>query len=64
MKTFERYFIEDKETHVENKNPYYKFCNQEETCDMILKEFKLNPKISHIINGDVLVKREKGRITY
>ena len=60
MKTFERYFIEDKETHVENKNPYYKFCNQEETCDMILKEFKLNPKISHIINGHVPVKEKKG----
>ena len=24
MATFERYFIDDKETHIENKIPYYK----------------------------------------
>jgi len=60
MKTFERYFIEDKTTHTEKKNHYYTFYNEEATCDMILEEFDLNPKISHIVNGHVPVKVKKG----
>ena len=60
MKTFERYFIDDKESHTENKNPYYTFCNTEETCRMILEEFGLNPNISHIVNGHMPVKTLKG----
>ncbi|WP_462335500.1 fructose-1,6-bisphosphatase [Fusobacterium varium] len=60
MKTFERYFIEDKTTHTEKKNHYYNFYNEEATCDMILEEFDLNPKISHIVNGHVPVKVKKG----
>lgn len=60
MKTFERYFIEDKATHTEKKNHYYTFYNEEATCDMLLEEFDLNPKISHIVNGHVPVKVKKG----
>ena len=60
MKTFERYFIDEKETHIENKNPYYKYCNDEDTCRKILSEFGLNPNISHIVNGHVPVKTLKG----
>lgn len=60
MKTFERYFVEDKATHTEEKNHYYTFYNEEETCDMLLEEFDLNPKISHIVNGHVPVKVKKG----
>lgn len=60
MKTFERYFIDDKITHVEKKNPYYKYYNEENTCRKILLEFGLNPNISHIINGHVPVKTLKG----
>ncbi len=60
MKTFERYFIDDKSTHVEKKNPYYKYCNEEEVCREILSEFQLNPNIAHIINGHVPVKTLKG----
>ena len=26
MKTFERYFLAEKETHYEEKNPYYSFA--------------------------------------
>ena len=58
--TFERYFINDKETHEEKKNPYYKLMEEEENCDKILKEFNLDPEISHIINGHMPVKRAKG----
>ncbi|WP_291258802.1 fructose-1,6-bisphosphatase [Fusobacterium sp.] len=60
MKTFERYFIDDKITHIENKNPYYKLYNDESVCRKILSEFGLNPNISHIINGHVPVKTLKG----
>lgn len=60
MKTFERYFIDDKKIHKEKKNPYYRYCNEEKICKMILTEFGLNPNISHIINGHVPVKTLDG----
>lgn len=60
MKTFERYFIDDKTTHEEHKNPYYKWIEKEETCDRIFREFGLNPSISHIVNGHMPVKVKKG----
>lgn len=60
MTTFERYFVDDKETHVEVKNPYFDFQDQEEMCNMIFKEFNLDPKVAHIINGHVPVKFKKG----
>jgi fructose-1,6-bisphosphatase-3 len=60
MATFERYFIADKETHTEEKNPYFNLRENEESCKMILKEFGLDPDISHIINGHVPVKAIKG----
>ncbi|MDR1831328.1 MAG: fructose-1,6-bisphosphatase [Fusobacteriaceae bacterium] len=62
MKTFERYFIDDKATHTEMKNPYYSLYDKEDICDMILEEFGLNPTISHIINGHVPVKVKKGEV--
>lgn len=60
MTTFERYFIDDKETHIEVKNPYYKYQDSEDMCNMIFDEFEMDPKISHIINGHVPVKFRKG----
>lgn len=60
MTTFERYFIEDTETHKENKSPYYEKRNDEKVCREILKDFGLNPDKSHIINGHVPVKVRKG----
>ena len=60
MKTFERYFIDDKATHKEIKNPYHKLINDEEVCDKIFEEFGLNPRTSHIINGHIPVKVKEG----
>ncbi|MFC0876030.1 fructose-1,6-bisphosphatase [Saccharicrinis sp. FJH2] len=60
MATFERYFIDDKETHHEEGNLYYKLRDDEETCNRILKEFGLDPDVSHIVNGHVPVKVTKG----
>lgn len=60
MATFERYFIDDKETHSEGKNPYFEMRNHEETSIKILNEFGLDPDKSHIVNGHVPVKFKKG----
>ncbi|MCD7981209.1 MAG: fructose-1,6-bisphosphatase [Clostridiales bacterium] len=60
MATFERYFIDDKKTHEEAKNPYYKLYENEEILDKILVEFGLDPKGAHIINGHVPVIVKKG----
>lgn len=60
MKTFERYFIEDSETHVEEKNPYYDLRNNAEVCQRILKAFSITDSDAHIINGHTPVKLIKG----
>ncbi len=58
--TFERYFIDDKSTHVEIKNPYYSYLDDEKVCDMILSNFGIISKDGHIINGHVPVKAKDG----
>lgn len=58
--TFERYFVDEKETHKENKNYYYSLVESPEICDKILKEFGIEDDDSHIINGHMPVKEKKG----
>lgn len=58
--TFERYFIKEKETHKEVKNPYFKLVENEKICDRILKEFGMDESKSHIINGHIPVKEKDG----
>lgn len=60
MTTFERYFVEDKETHKEVKNSYYSMLDREDILNRILTEFGLDTKKSHIINGHVPVELKKG----
>jgi fructose-1,6-bisphosphatase III len=60
MATFERYFIADKSTHTEAKDPYYELRDDEEVACRILAEFGLDPERGHIINGHVPVKVKKG----
>lgn len=60
MTTFERYFIADKATHKEPKNPYYRLLEQEEIVNKILREFGLEDEDSHIINGHVPVETKRG----
>jgi len=60
MATFERYFIEDKTTHKEEKNAYFVLNNDEDVCKSILSEFELDPETAHIVNGHVPVKVNKG----
>ncbi len=60
MATFERYFIDNAETHTEEKNPYFTLRDQKELSLKILKEFDLYIENSHIVNGHVPVKFKKG----
>ena len=61
MATFERYFIEDPETHKETKNAYYRLLDDEEVINRILREFGLDESHSHIVNGHVPVEIKKGQ---
>lgn len=60
MATFERYFVEEKETHTEIKNGYYRLLDNEEVINKILVEFGLDTEHSHIVNGHVPVELKKG----
>ncbi len=60
MTTFERYFIKEKETHIEEKNAYYALREEEETIRNILAEFGLKGTDSHLINGHTPIKEIKG----
>jgi fructose-1,6-bisphosphatase-3 len=61
MATFERYFIRDKDTHVELQNPYYAYRDDEKVINRILVEFGLDPQLGCIVNGHVPVKIKKGQ---
>lgn len=60
MTTFERYFVDDKDTYKEVKGAYYVLANEKETCAKILEEFGLDPNKSRIINGHTPVRTLKG----
>jgi len=60
MTTFERYFIDDKSTHKEKSDPYFRCTNDYDTALYILKEFDLADKENHIINGHIPVKVKSG----
>lgn len=62
MATFERYFLAEKETHVEKKNPYYALLENEEEIE---KEKDIHSEImvvkrvmDRILVGDTDVGRE------
>ena len=60
MTTFERYFVADRKTWEEEKNPYYGLVEQYTHACTILKEFGLDPATAHIINGHVPVRAAIG----
>lgn len=64
MATFERYFLGEKESHEERKDPYYRLIENEQmsekVCDSIIREFGLDPQVAHIVNGHMPVKLKKG----
>ena len=60
MATFERYFLEDKDTWVEKKDIYYQLSDDPEVAKRILAEFGITVDYGRIINGHVPVKIKKG----
>lgn len=60
MKTFERYYLEEKETWEEIKNPFYNFENDENVSVKVLREFGIDPNKGHIICGHIPVKFKAG----
>ena len=60
MATFERTYIDDKEAHKEEKQPYFNLWDDEEICNKIMKEFNIDPENGHIINGHIPVKFKNG----
>lgn len=60
MTTFERYFISDKSTHKEVKNPYYHLREDEDMVKKMLKEFDMDPETGRIINGHTPIKERDG----
>ena len=60
MTTFERYFIEEAETHKEVENEYFSYRNSKKICQIILEEFGLETDLSRIVNGHTPVKTGKG----
>ena len=60
MTTFERYFVADRKTWIENKNPYYHLVEDYDTAVFILHEFGLDEQTGHIINGHVPVRAAIG----
>ncbi len=58
--TFERDLIDDKKTHHESKNPYFRLIHEGWFCDKILEEFGVDPAEGMIVNGHVPVKVEEG----
>ena len=60
MATFERYFIREKETHIEEKGNFFRLRNDEKTVDGIMDAFGVTGENRHIINGHVPVHVTKG----
>lgn len=59
MTTFERYFIEDPETHRENKDPYFQKIHDPGFVHQIGRAFGMDQNVL-VINGHVPVKVEEG----
>ena len=60
MRTFERYFLSDKELQHEEKGAYYLLRNNPDICLQILDAFQVKGEHRHIINGHVPVHVAKG----
>ena len=59
MATFERYFVADKSTHVENQNLYFNKLHDYAFCNHVCAEFGVKEG-GLVVNGHVPVKIEKG----
>ncbi|QVK19893.1 fructose-1,6-bisphosphatase [Mycoplasmatota bacterium] len=60
MKTFERYFIDDDSTWVEENNSYFNLREEEYILENIFQEFDLDFDKSKIVNGHIPIKTLSG----
>jgi fructose-1,6-bisphosphatase-3 len=58
MATFETYFVLDKATHAEKKNPYFRLLHDAAFCARVSGEFGVREGM--IVNGHVPVRVERG----
>ncbi|QDU59226.1 Fructose-1,6-bisphosphatase class 3 [Planctomycetes bacterium Pan216] len=58
--TLENDFVEDRATHVETKNPYFRLIHEVWFCDRVLEEFGVPTDRGLIVNGHVPVKIDEG----
>lgn len=62
VKTFERTYLDDKDTWEEPEDPYYALtAGSAERCGEVLREFGLDPREGVIVNGHTPVKLPKGQ---
>jgi fructose-1,6-bisphosphatase-3 len=59
MATFENYFVEDKSTRKEIKNPWFRWINDYDFCDRVCREMGVEEG-GILVNGHVPVKIGKG----
>jgi fructose-1,6-bisphosphatase-3 len=60
MATFETYFVADKATHKETKNPYFSLIHDRDFCRKVARELGVTADEPLIVNGHVPVKLEEG----
>lgn len=60
VKTFERTFVRDTSTWVEEQDPYFELTDHPDVCDHVMDEFGLYEHRGHIINGHTPVARREG----
>lgn len=60
MATFETYFVADKATHKETKNPYFSLIHQPDFCRKVARELGVTAEEPLIVNGHVPVKLDDG----
>ena len=60
MATFETYFVADKATHKETKNPYFSLIHDRDFCRKVARELGVTSEEPLIVNGHVPVKLEEG----
>ncbi len=60
MATFETYFVADKATHKETKNPYFTLIHDPAFCGRVLRELGVDETRGYLVNGHVPVRLEQG----
>ncbi|MDD3027113.1 MAG: fructose-bisphosphatase class III [Erysipelotrichaceae bacterium] len=59
-KLFERICLDDEQSHIEKRNHYYDFIENEDYLRMVFDQFGLSDDFPHIINGHTPVLVKKG----